>query len=151
KEAAEGEQRFVHGTKLVDAQGGVADAAPATVLAAAATRERHQLDDALQDVVAQLDAVEQPGTGRVEQMALQRGDGEAAALRDVTRCRLNAGAQFLLSAARIAAREALPDEAEQLLQAVVEVVAVAGLVGGERGLFQLAQMLDAVALQIGFG
>src|SRR5690606_22408805 len=64
EEATEGKQRLVHGTELVDAQGGVADAAPATVLAAAATRERHQLDDALQDVVAQLDAVEQPGTGR---------------------------------------------------------------------------------------
>src|SRR5690606_40800874 len=105
------------------------------VLAATATRQGHQLDDALQDVVAQLDAVQQPGAFRVEQVALQRGDGEATALRDVTRCRLNAGAQFLLSAARIAAREALPDQTEQLLQAVVEVVTVAGFVGGERGLF----------------
>jgi len=61
------------------------------------------------------------------------------------------GVQLVLRALRIAAREALPDQAEQLLQTVVEVVAVAGLVGGERGLFQLAQVLDAVALQVGLG
>src|SRR5690606_1774708 len=88
EEATEGEQRLVHGTKLVDAKRGVADAATAAVLTAAASRERHQLDDALQDVVAQLDAVEQFGAVRVEQVALQRGNGEATALRDVARCRL---------------------------------------------------------------
>src|SRR5690606_33060422 len=43
EEATEGEQRLVHGTQLVDAKCGVADAATAAVLAATASRERHQL------------------------------------------------------------------------------------------------------------
>ena len=48
-------------------------------------------------------------------------------------------------------REPLPDEFEQLLQAFVEVEALTGLGGGEGGVFQLTQVLDAVALQVGFG
>ena len=144
KEAAERQQRLVHGAQLVDAQRGVADSPPATALAA--TRERHQFDDLLQHVVAQPNAVEQRCAFGVEQVSLQRVDGESrlGAAGGIVQQTLLAGGVLVLF------RKTLPDEPEQLLQAFVKVETLTGLGGGERRVFQLAQMLDTVALQVGF-
>ena len=53
-------------------------------------------------------------------------------------------------ALRATSRIAFPDHLEELLQALVEVGAVACFIRTERDILQITQMLDAVALQVGF-
>ncbi len=55
EEAGVGEEGFIDGTELVDAEGGVGDTTGAGIAATSAGAERKALDDALEDVVADFD------------------------------------------------------------------------------------------------
>ena len=154
EEAAVGEQRLVHRAQLVDAELGVGDApAPcacaASPLAAAGSgaAEGHQPQHPLQHVVAQLHLVQQRRGVFAEQPAVQRTHGEAVALRLARRLRRGAGAaqQVLLRV------EAVADEAEQLLDAQVQVMPVARFLGGQPRHLQVAQPLQPVAAPVRLG
>ncbi|MNN24580.1 hypothetical protein D3C81_1380180 [compost metagenome] len=79
-------------------------------------------------------------------MALQRRDGEA-----VVEQAIMAATQVELTRRGIPSWVALPDQAKELLEAVVKIETFLGFACGQRGLFQLAQVLDAVALEVGLG
>ena len=138
EEAVIGEQRLVHGTELVDAELGVRDAATTPVPAFGRAGERHQADDPLQDFIAELYAVQQGRCALAEQAAVEGSNLERIVERpseDVA----------------VAAVEAVPDQAKQSLDALVDVVAVQGFVADESHEFQVAQVLQAVALAIRLG
>ncbi|MNY64202.1 hypothetical protein D3C86_2012750 [compost metagenome] len=62
-----------------------------------------------------------------------------------------AATQVELTRCGIPARIALPDQAKELLEAVVKIETLLGFAGSQRGLFQLAQVLDAIALEVSLG
>ncbi len=77
EEAGVAEEAFVNGAELVDAEGGVGDAAFAGVAAGAVFAEGEAADDLLEDLVAEADFFEEGRAGGVEEVAGERGEGEA--------------------------------------------------------------------------
>ena len=90
------------------------------------------------DLVAELHAVQQRRCVLAEQGAVQGADLEGV----VERTGQNV---------RVAAVEAVPDQPEQGLYALVDVVAVQGLAAGEAHELQVAQVFQAVALAVRLG
>ncbi len=138
EEAAEGEQRLVGGAELVDAEGGVGDAADAVAALARAllgAREAHLAQDGEQDAVAQADLGEERGALGVEEVGAQGVEVEG-----------------VVEALLARAVGALVDHAEEAAQAVVDVEALARLFGLEVvEAVELAQALQGVALAVGVG
>ena len=119
EEATVREQRLVDGAELIDAELGVGDAPATARPALRRTGEGHQADDLLQDLVAELHAVQKRGCVLPEQGAIQGADLKGVVER--------AGQDV-----RVTAVEAVPDQPEQGLYALVNVVAVQGLAAVRR-------------------
>ena len=147
EEAAVGQERFVDGPELVDPELRVGDAAPAAARAPSApalprTAQRHQLDHALQDVVAQPDPVQERGRALAEEGAVERPDAEAVPERRVR-------GEEVRAAAPLAAVEPFPDESEEGLDALVKVESGARLLRGELDQLQIAEPFKAVSGAVG--
>lgn len=143
KEAAVGEEAFVHGAELVNAELGVGDAADAFGFAASATfaaagpGEGEEADDLLPGLVAELDFVEEGGAGGVEEVGLEAADAEGVVEGGVECVEGGLGG--------VVGFEAFGDELEEGGEGLVEVGAVAGVFGGEGDVFEFAEGVEAVA------
>ena len=144
EEAAVRQQRFVDRAELVDAELSVGDAPAPAAPALGGPGERHQADHLLQHAVAQLHPVEQRRRAGAEQGAVEGADAEA-----VVQVRRRSRRQQIDGAALPGAVEAVPDQAEQGLDGVVQVVAVERFLAGQAHQLEVAQVLQAVALAVG--
>jgi hypothetical protein len=142
KEAPVAEQCLVHGAQLVDGQQLVADAARATA-PALAFAEREQLDDALPHGIGELHLAQQGHGGIIKQAAVERGQGEG--VFGALQGHLVGVAQAGLLTAHAAA---MGHELEQAAQGEVEVFALARLLCWQGLQLQVAQALQAVALEV---
>ena len=146
EEAAVREQRFVDGAELVDAELRVGDAPAPSAATLRGPGERHQADHLLQHAVAQLHPVDQGRGALPEQGAVEGADAEA-----VVQVRARFRREKVRGAPSLRAVEAVPDQAEQGLDGVVQIVAVERLLAGQPHQLKVAQVLQAVPLEVGLG
>ena len=148
EEPGVGHQPLVHRTQLVDAQLRIGDVASRVALLLAGGQ--HQLGQhLLERLVAQLHLVEVAGGAGVEEQGIQPGELEVELVGGLGIGLVEgplAGKQLLLGGFGVVA---LVHQLEEPGERLVEVGAVAGRLGVEVHLAQLAQPVEAVALGVG--
>ncbi len=138
-----GQERFVDGPELVDAELSVGDPS-AALPAVSGPGEGHELDDLPEDLVSKLHPVEKRGALRIEKVGLEG--------RNAERVVGGLGHHPQLTARPfLGRRKPVVDHGKEELQGFVEEGPVSGFLGGERHQFQVPQALQAVAKAVGFG
>ncbi len=148
EEPGVGHEPLVHRTQLVDAQLRIGDVAGRVALQLAGGQ--HQLGQhLLERLVAQLHLVEVAGGAGVEEQGIQPGELEVELVGGLVVGLVEgplAGKQLLLGGFGVVA---LVHQLEEPGERLVEMGAVAGVLGAEVHLAQLAQPVEAVALGVG--
>ena len=137
EEAAVGEQRLVDRAQLVDAELGVGNAPASSAPPSGRTAQRHQPDDLLEHPVPELHPVEKRHGVVPEEAAVEGPNRKAMSPGAAPREEVSAPAV-----------ETLADQPEQGLDAVVQVVAVQGLLARQAHHLEVAQPFEAVALPV---